>query len=735
MEFRVIKEDDLFYVSNVSGNIPQPSENQFGYGLYTKDTRVLSRLEWSVHPNVLLNLDADDSGNYQSVYRYTNREYTVDGTLVIPRECMLIQRRQIVDGRRLYEEGFVHNYSQQPISFDMSYILDADFSDMFEVRGVTREGKSRSIDVERGTDWIRFTHTASDGVKSMTTVRLSVLESQSEDAPSNLDVTQIENGNSSYGVSLSNRIAVSPGTASRWLLAVESTVDVENREHASTFMNASENDLEKSFQTSLTQIGNGYDEWLQLVPRVSGHAEFEQWYNRGINDIRMLLTDIGFGRFPVAGVPWFAVPFGRDSLIAALQLLMANPEVAKGTLATMAAHQGQNVSPTRDEQPGKIMHELRAGELTRVGEVPFGPYYGTIDATSLFLNLAAEYFAWTRDAAFIQTILPNVERAFAWLETYGDRDKDLFVEYYREASKGISNQGWKDSGDSVMHKDGVLAEAPIALCEVQGYTYRAYQRWADLYQQLGEGERSQRLHAKAKALQQRFIDAFWMEDENALALALDGEKKKVASISSNMGQVLWSGILPQPLADRLIHRLFQEDMFNGFGIRTLSAREVAYNPLSYHNGSIWPHDNSISIAGLQLYGDTRSVAKAVGGLLKTARAFPLMRLPELFSGFGVTEVNSPLPYPVSCSPQAWAAATPVMCLQALLGIQPEIAGNAVHLNPVLPDGVDELTVTGIRIGKGELDVVMKRASSTETTIHVQRNTTGQDIVLGTLIRR
>jgi glycogen debranching enzyme len=470
---------------------------------------------------------------------------------------------------------------------------------------------------------------------------------------------------------------------------------------------------------------------MSSAPNVTGDEKFSQWYQRGLRDIRMLLTDIGHGPFPVAGVPWYAVPFGRDSLITALQLLSVDPKVAKGTLLTMASFQGKAVDASRDEQPGKILHEWRVGELTRTGQMPFGPYYGTIDATPLFLILAAEYCLWTGDFELIQSLDDVVRRAFAWIEQYGDRDGDGFVEYFQEASGGIANQGWKDSGDSIVHKDGTLAEAPIALCEVQGYVYKAYQLWSILYARLGNTADAERCRTKAQELQRRFIECFWMEEEGAVALALDKHKNKVASISSNMGQVLWSGILPEDYAVRLANRLLAPDMFSGYGIRTLSALEKAYNPLSYHNGTVWPHDNSLIISGFQRYGLQSAVAETVTGLLRAASHFPLSRLPELFAGYGTAEVNAPVPYPVSCSPQAWAAATPMLALQAMMGLVPDTLTGVIHLNPVLPNNVNELHIAGIRVGNGALDVSLLRSKYGETSVLIKRNTTGMAIQLGT----
>ncbi len=715
--FHVIKENDLFLLTQPDGDIAQPSENAFGYGLFTRDTRMLSKLSLQVNPDVFVLLSADVSRNFEAEYQYTNKERWHGSELIIPRECILMTRKQLVNGHGYYEQLIFKNYSSQSIELEVCYTAAADFMDMFEVRGYQKGqlvGKTTSKVMPSG---VRFTHVACDGLCDVTDIHAASSTGAVNVAMEGDDVV------------LKIEVTV-PARDTQQMMLVTTVHAGMAEDHIPSFHDYSQN-VFAQFSNAHEGVSKHYAEFLSSAPNVSGDASFKSWYERGLLDLRMLMTDFGTGSFPVAGVPWYAVPFGRDSIIASLQMLIANPDITRGTLLTLAAHQGERVDPARDEQPGKIMHELRAGELTRTGEVPFGPYYGTIDATPLFLNLASEYFAWTNDLHTIKEILPNIIRAFDWIEQFGDRDGDGFVEYYQEASKGIANQGWKDSGDSVVHKDGRLAVAPIALCEVQGYVYRAYTKWASIFALLGDQAQVDRLQAKASHLQQVFIKSFWIEEDDAIALALDAEKSTVGSVSSNMGQVLWSGILPHSIADRVIDRLLRNDMFNGWGIRTLSSQELAYNPLSYHNGSVWPHDTSMVLAGMQHYGRTDAVSKVAGGLLKAAKKFELLRLPELFSGYGSDEVESPIPYPVSCSPQAWAAATPVFALQAILGLDPEVAKGQLSLNPVLPNGVDQLVVEGIRMGGGELSVFLMRDGD-RTACSIRRNSTGMDIIFKTI---
>ncbi|MCL6624987.1 amylo-alpha-1,6-glucosidase [Alicyclobacillus shizuokensis] len=721
MKFTVIKENDLFFVSNSSGDAPHPSLDPFGYGLFTRDTRVLSQWTWTTAPSVFVELASDVSRNFEAIYHYTNREWRLSENVVVPRESLYATRRQFVDGHRFYEQGEIENFSTETITLEVAYEMDADFLDMFEVRAgqtlADREQLKRQIEMEGGAQSRTFRYMAKDGTKCTTTVRFSADHHHPSPFP----------GLPKVGA----RLRIPPRGKCTWVVSVtpsvagamDASASASPRPPAAQRMDVSL----KQVDGERRQIVRDYENWLHKAPRISGCKAFTTWYYRGLRDVRMLLTDIGHGRFPVAGVPWYAVPFGRDSLITALQMLPADAEVARGTLATMAAFQGRIVDPSRDEEPGKIMHELRAGELTRTGKVPFGPYYGTIDATPLFLNLAADYAAWTADQEWLQTLLPAVDSAFMWIERYGDRDGDGFVEYLSEAAEGISNQGWKDSGDAIQHKEGTLATGPIALCEVQGYVFRAYRRWGEVFAWLHMPEQARHCQERADRLRRHFIESFWLDDEDAVALALDGNKRPVRTLTSNMGQVLWSEILPQTLADRVIDRMLGDDMFSGFGVRTLSANEISYNPLSYHNGSVWPHDNSLIIAGMAKYGRHDAVAQLVEGMLTAAEGFELFRLPELFAGIDAKRVSRPVPYPVSCSPQAWAAASPVLILAAMLGLNPDVPAGRVYLNPSLPISIPRLKIESIGIGNGKLSIDLHRTSAGQTQCHILANTTGLSV--------
>ena len=721
--FRVIKEDDLFLVTDNQGDVGHPQRNDFAYGLFTKDTRVLSRFYWFIDGVSFHLLGADTSRNYEGIYRYGNDVSTSGTGTSLNGDTLILSRRQLVDGHGgLVEETVCENYGEQDMELALSYLVDADFSDMFEVRGYSSASLSKTIRVSTVDGAAVFSYEASDGQVMTTMVRLEcgeggevdiIVPAEESSAPGVPAVNS--------GVRMLGKLRVGARQSTTWRMRV-----MVNAEAGGVAPGAASLAIGAAvpFAVLERELQRSYADWSATAPQIKTQVDFERWYGQGLRDLRMLVTDIGYGPFPVAGVPWFAVPFGRDSLLTAFQALHIQPQLVRGTLATMAAFQGQQLNVGRDEEPGKMMHELRMGEMTRTGKVPFGPYYGSIDATPLFLVLAAEYADWTGDQPFVRGLLEHVRRAFEWIEIYGDRDGDGFVEYHQQADGGIANQGWKDSGDSIMHKDGRLAAGPIALCEVQGYVYKAYRSWAHLYRRLERPVEAQHCEQKAQRLQERFVETFWIADDSIVALALDGHKIPLRVVTSNMGQVLWSGILPDDLAGKLAARLLQPDLFSGFGVRTLSTLETAYHPLSYHNGSVWPHDNAFILFGMSQYGYVDATAQVAQGLLRAAGHFPQMRLPELFGGYAAEPDEAPVPYRVSCSPQAWASAAPLLTLRALLGVKVYPDRPAFTCDPSLLPGMNHLTVTGLALGEGTVDIIVERATSEGLSVSVINNTTG-----------
>jgi glycogen debranching enzyme len=410
-----------------------------------------------------------------------------------------------------------------------------------------------------------------------------------------------------------------------------------------------------------------------------------------------------------AGVPWFATLFGRDSLIAALEIVAFYPSLAADTLTVLARLQATTDDPWHDAEPGKILHELRTGEMANAGETPHDAYYGSIDATPLWLILLGATHAWTGDDALLERLWPNALAALAWIDESGDLDGDGFVEYRRRSRLGLLNQGWKDSGDAIRHTDGRPAETPIALAEVQGYVYAAKRAMARLARHRGDAELGSKLDAAADALREQFDAAFWLPDAGYYAMALDAAKRPVASIGSNAGQALWTGIVPAGRWAQVADRLLAPDLFSGWGVRTFAAGQPGYNPVGYHTGSIWPHDNALIAAGLKAVGSADGANLIAGRLIEAAQWFPDLRLPELFCGFAREEVGAPVAYPVACSPQAWAAAAPFFLLQTMLGLQADATARRLELiRPTLPEWLTKLTISGLPVGDDSVDLLVHR---------------------------
>ncbi|WP_280772005.1 amylo-alpha-1,6-glucosidase [Salipaludibacillus daqingensis] len=694
MNYRVIKEDDLFLLTDEKGNIPE--NHPYGPGLYSKDTRFLSKFDLKINDEepILLSSNADESFFAEMIL--TNPHMEENGVVKLWRESIEMKRKRFIYGGVLYESVQVKNYNPKKTSFEISFHLDADFKDMFIVRGFQNGTVGQKEETKVDENGLAIRYLGADDVKRSLNVKWNF-------SP----IRTTEEGDVYFAFSLEH------GEEKTISLTVMPTVDGEESE---VF----------SHEDALSQLMNSYKKWNESSTKVStNHPQLQRLIDRGLTDLRVLLTDLGYGKFPVAGLPWFGVPFGRDSLIAALQILPFNPEVAKGTLKTMASEQGTKKDSWRDEEPGKIMHEMRFGELANTGQIPFTPYYGTIDATPLFLVLLSEYMKWTGDMNLFNELEGNVEAALNWIDEYGDRDGDGFVEYHQEAAKGIANQGWKDSGDSIVHRNGELGETPIALSEVQGYVYHAKKSMADIYDLIGRTDKAEKLTADAAALKSRFEKSFWMEDQQFYALALDKEKNQVGTVTSNPGHVLLSGMLDSDKTKAVSDMLVSNKMYSGFGIRTMGEGEAGYNPISYHNGTVWPHDNSVIILGMSKTNNQKQAAKAMEGLIHSADSFEYDRLPELFCGYEAK--GKAVNYPVACSPQAWAAGTPLLFVQAMLGLFPNALDKTITINPLLPDGVDELKIENMRIGDGQLSLMVKKSDG-HHDIKIMNNSTAFEII-------
>jgi glycogen debranching enzyme len=675
---RVLKAGDTFGVFDEAGDIrPVGSGEQ---GLYHEGTRFLSRVELRLGERrpLLLSSTVKQANDLLAV-DLTNPDIAADGTVLVPRGVLHVFRSKFLYQASCYERLRVWNYGPHPLVLAIALAFDADFADMFEVRGQRRERRGLRLPdrVENGA--VVLSYVGLDGVTRRT--RIEAFPAAQEVADSTLR----------FEVPLQPRASAS--------FAITVSCEEAPRHHAPL-----------SYDNAYEAVCGEVAERRGRAARVSSSSgAFNEWVERSLSDLHMMLTDTAHGLYPYAGVPWFSTVFGRDGIITALEVLVVEPDVARGVLAFLAATQATRSDASRDAEPGKIIHETRRGEMAALDEVPFGQYYGSVDSTPLFVLLAGAYYERTADRAFAASLWPHVEAALEWIDRWGDRDGDGFVEYARRNPQGLVQQGWKDSQDSVFHADGRLADGPIALVEVQAYVYAARLAASRLARVLGHGATADDLERRAEALREAFERAFWCEELGTYALALDGEKEPCRVRSSNAGHCLLGGIASRDRARRVAEGLLSADAFSGWGIRTIASSEVRYNPMSYHNGSVWPHDNALIGAGLARYGFTDLLVPPMTGLFEASRFVDLHRLPELFCGFHRRNGEGPTLYPVACAPQAWATGTVFLFLQSCLGLHLDAtADRAVFRHPVLPPWLDQVSLAGLRLPAGTIDVVVQR---------------------------
>jgi glycogen debranching enzyme len=675
---RVLKCGETFGVFDHFGDIKPVGLGE--EGLYHEGTRFLSCLALQLNqdrPLILSSTVKDD--NELLTVDLTNPDVYVDGQLVIARGTLHVARTKFLCQGGCYESLALRNYGLTPLTALFSIHFEADFADIFEVRGTKRKGKGTFLDdrVEGGTVWLSY-----EGLDGL--ARRTRLEFSPEPA-------ELDGGCAVFHVTLP------PKAETRIYLSI-----------ACELGPASPRIL--SYRDALAMIeGTLRQAKAEDCEIVTSNEEFNAWLTRSLTDLHMMTTEMPNGPYPFAGVPWFSTVFGRDGIITALEMLWFKPRLARGVLAYLAATQAQEVQPDRDAEPGKIIHEVRKGEMAALGEVPFGRYYGSVDATPLFLMLAGAYYERTADQAFLETIWPNLELALQWIDTHGDKDGDGFVEYARQSAKGLIHQGWKDSHDAIFHADGTQAEGPISLCEVQGYVYAAKRNASLLAAAMGDTQRADDLARQAHALQERFEQAFWCEDIGSYALALDGKKKPCRIRSSNVGHCLMTGIASRSRGALAGQAFLQKESFSGWGIRTIASGEVRYNPMSYHNGSVWPHDNAMIAAGLVRYGLKAAALEVMAGLFEASRFLDLHRMPELFCGFERRPGEGPTLYPVACAPQSWSAAAVFLLLQACLGLRlsgPE--GQISFHQPMLPEFLKEVRIKNLQVGEASVDLLLQR---------------------------
>ncbi|WP_372424638.1 amylo-alpha-1,6-glucosidase [Salinarimonas chemoclinalis] len=699
---RILKSGDTFAVLDPSGDVLSGRDSSDG--LFHRDTRHLSHLDLTIaaeRPILLSSVMRDD--NASLTCDLTNGDLQdADGVVVLEHDLVHVRRSKFLHGDAAYERIGVRSFADRPLTLEIALRFAADFADLFEVRGAKRARRGRYLAPEVGADTVRLVYVGLDEVARTTRLRFAP-------APTTLGPDRA-----------TFTVALQPGGQAVLNLEVGFT---ETAPAAAP---------EVRFRTAALEARRALRRASSRAASVAtSHEQLNGALRRATSDLAMLATDTPHGPYPYAGTPWFSAAFGRDALITAFHMLWLDPAVAGGVLRFLAAHQADREDAASDAEPGKILHEMRYGEMAALGEVPFRRYYGTIDATPLFVMLAGAYLARTDDVATIRTLLPAIERALAWIDDYGDRDGDGFVEYGRRMHSGLQNQGWKDSHDSIFHADGGFAEGPIALCEVQAYVYGAKRAAADIAVRLGDDTRAKRLGGEAEALAARFADAFWCADLGTYAIALDGEKRPCRVRSSNAGHALFTGIASEAHAADVAHTLMGEASFSGWGVRTLARGEARYNPISYHNGSVWPHDNALIATGLARYGFRHEAARILDGLFHASTYMDLQRLPELFCGFARRPGQGPTLYPVACLPQAWAAATPFALIAACLGLRIDPRGQVVRLDrPILPAFLDEIVVRNLSVGPGRIDLAVRRAGA-EVVAHAQARTPGVRVEVAT----
>jgi glycogen debranching enzyme len=671
-----LKHNDTFVVLDGHGDIGASAEATDG--LFHCDTRFLSRLELQVNEAapLLLGFNLRDD-NASLAVDLTNPDLMSEGRIALEKDTLHLLRTIFLWRDTAYQRIGVRNYGAKPVDVRISILFANDFADLFEVRGVRRQRRGTQTSQQRGSDQVLLNYHGLDGKLRRTTLTF--------DPPPN----QLTHIAATYD------LHVPPGHT-RPIFVAAGCSETENR--PAPFLRAliaARRHL-RNTTSGRTNVETSNDLFNEMLCRSTA-------------DLEMLMTETPQGRYPYAGIPWFSTTFGRDGLITAMQMLWWSPDVAKGVLNRLAAYQARTTDPQADAEPGKILHEMRGGEMAALHEVPFGLYYGSVDSTPLFVLLVGLYLKRTGDAATIEALWPSIEAALNWMAGPGDPDGDGFVEYERATEQGLANQGWKDSNDAIFHADGRLAEGEIALAEVQGYVYAAKRMAAVCARRIGRHDHAIELDAEATAFAEKFEAAFWCPEIETYALALDGAKKQCAVRASNAGQLLFTGIVAPERAKLVGRELLRPHFFSGWGIRTVASGERRFNPMSYHNGSIWPHDNALIALGLARYGMKKSVETLFGGLFSAATYMEHRRLPELFCGFPRQRGHGPTLYPVACSPQAWASATPFTLLEASLGLEFDPLANEIRLcNPRLPAFLDEVVLRNLQLGSSRVDLRVSR---------------------------
>jgi glycogen debranching enzyme len=681
---RVLAQGESFAVFENSGDIIESPVEALGF--FYRDTRHLSRFEIGIAgevPHFLNSYVSDDNTEVRANLTNPDLGGTHDARL-LPRDLIEIRRSWVLEGTRLFQRIAIRNFAASTVKIEVDFAIGADFRDMFEVRGLTRKKRGETHAPRVRESSLEFRYTGLDHIERATLVTFS------------RKPTQLGESSATFMLSLKHDASM------------EVEIGIEARQdgpHPNGRIV-----VPRNFGVALKRRRGEIDSVVGGFTRITTSNQIaNSLITRSLGDLAALTTTNQRGDTIMAGIPWFATLFGRDSIITALSVLPFFPPLAAGVVRTLASLQGTEDNEPRDEQPGKIIHEMRACEMANTGEIPFGRYYGSVDSTPLFLWLIGRYVATTGDMTVAEELWPNVERALDWLGNHGDRDGDGYIEYQRLTPRGLANQGWKDSLDAISHADGTLAKPPIALAEVQGYAYAAYSSLAELAGRLNKHDMRDHLREEARMLKANFERDFWLEKEKMLALALDGDKRPCAVMASNGAHCLAAGLVDGDRAAMFAEHLLADDMFTGWGVRTLSSRERRYNPMSYHNGSVWPHDNALAALGLATVGRTDGAVKIMTGLFNAAAGLNNESLPELFCGFTREPSLGPVPYPVACHPQAWSAASVFLLLQSILGMEVRgVERRIVMRAPNIPEWLDWIRFDDLRVGTSSISFIARR---------------------------
>ncbi len=685
---RSLKHSNTFAVFDGYGDIVGLAGG--AEGIFHRDTRYLSNLRLSIsgHRPILLSSSMRDD-NGALICDLTNPDLHRPSCATLVHDLIHLRRLKFLWNNTSFERLAIRNFGELRSRVTIQIDFAADFADIFEVRGNQRERRGTYQRPEIDSDSVVISYMGLDDRKRQTQLRFHPIPTllRSDRAIFEIDLAARE----SASIFIEVRCDSIASNVAPWKLFFSSLRDARRDLRTVTA------------RAAVAETSNDI---------------FNEVIRRSAADLYMLTTDLAEGPYPYAGIPWFSTVFGRDALITALETLWIDPSIARGVLLHLAANQAQESNVANDAEPGKILHEARQGEMAELGEVPFRRYYGSVDSTPLFIMLAGAYLERTDDVATLVKLWPHIAAALKWIDVHGDFDGDGFVEYGRKSDNGLVNQGWKDSHDSIFHADGVLAEGPIALVEVQGYVYAAKRAAASIARRTGLDGSAALLDQQAATLQTRFDDHFWDEGLGTYVLALDGEKRPCRVRTSNAGHALFSGIALSKRAPSIVRNLMNSISFCGWGIRTVAASEARYNPMSYHNGSVWPHDNALIAFGLASYGFSAEVTKVFKGLFEAAVHIDLRRLPELLCGFARVPSQGPTFYPVACSPQAWAAAAPLALIVASLGLSFDPRGRrVVFKNPHLPDFLEHITLRRLTMGDAHISVRLRRIG-TDIALHV-----------------